>query len=47
MVPQSHGETYARLIPGAKLEVVSGAGHSAHVEKPEKVAKLIADFLAR
>jgi pimeloyl-ACP methyl ester carboxylesterase len=47
MVPRGHGETYARLIPGAKLEIVAGAGHSAHVEKPEQVAKLVADFLGR
>jgi pimeloyl-ACP methyl ester carboxylesterase len=45
MVPRTHGETYARLIPGAKLQVISGAGHSVHVEKPTETAKLVADFL--
>jgi pimeloyl-ACP methyl ester carboxylesterase len=46
MVPRSHGETYAKLIPSARLEVIPGAGHSAHVEKPEKTARLVLDFLS-
>ena len=46
-VPRSHGETYAKLIPGAEeLKVISGAGHSVHVEKPDEIAKLVWDFLA-
>jgi pimeloyl-ACP methyl ester carboxylesterase len=48
MVPRSHGEAYAKLIPGAKeLKVISGAGHSVHVEKPDETAKLVLDFLAK
>jgi pimeloyl-ACP methyl ester carboxylesterase len=47
MVPRAHAEAYAKLIPDAKLSVVSGAGHSVHVEEPEKTAKLVADFLAQ
>ena len=46
MVPPVHGETYAKLIPDAKLAVIPGAGHSAHVEKPEETAKLVLDFLS-
>ena len=47
-VPRSHGETYAKLIPNsADLKVMAGAGHSAHAEKAEETAKLIADFLAK
>jgi pimeloyl-ACP methyl ester carboxylesterase len=46
MVPSSHGETYAKLIPNAKLQVIPGAGHSAHVEKPDETAKLVMDFLS-
>jgi pimeloyl-ACP methyl ester carboxylesterase len=45
MVPRAHGETYAERIPHAKLSVVSGTGHSAHVEKPEHIAKLVLEFL--
>ncbi|HEY7553238.1 MAG TPA: alpha/beta hydrolase [Candidatus Binatia bacterium] len=47
MVPRAHAEAYAKLIPDAKLSVVSGAGHSVHVEEPEKTAKLVSDFLAQ
>jgi pimeloyl-ACP methyl ester carboxylesterase len=47
-VPRSHGETYARLIPGANdLKVIAGAGHSVHVEKPQETARLVSDFLAK
>ena len=46
--PRSHGETYAKLIPDAKeLKVISGAGHSVHVEKPDETAKLVLDFLGK
>ncbi len=46
-VPRSHGETYAKLIPGAEeLKVISGAGHSVHVEKPDEIAKLVWNCLA-
>jgi pimeloyl-ACP methyl ester carboxylesterase len=46
MVPRAHGETYAERIPNAKLQIIPGAGHSAHVEKPEETAKLVLDFLS-
>jgi pimeloyl-ACP methyl ester carboxylesterase len=42
MVPRAHAEAYAKGLAGAKLEIVKGAGHSVHVEKPEAVAKVIA-----
>jgi pimeloyl-ACP methyl ester carboxylesterase len=46
-VPRSHGETYAKLIPNSgELKIIQGAGHSAHVEKPEETAKLVLDFLS-
>jgi pimeloyl-ACP methyl ester carboxylesterase len=41
MVPVAHGKTYAqRLGGGATCELIAGAGHAAHLEKP-------ADVLAR
>ncbi|HUC97003.1 MAG TPA: alpha/beta hydrolase, partial [Candidatus Polarisedimenticolaceae bacterium] len=47
MVPLSHGETYAKLIPQAQpLKVIPKAGHSIHVEQPELMAQLVSDFLA-
>ncbi|HEX2931798.1 MAG TPA: alpha/beta hydrolase, partial [Candidatus Binatia bacterium] len=47
-VPRSHGETYAKLIPhSGELKIIQGAGHSAHVEKPDETARLVLDFLAK
>ena len=47
MVPLSHGETYAKLIPQARpLKVIPEAGHSVHVEEPELMAEIISEFLA-
>ena len=43
--PLSDGERLARLIPDVKLEVLQGAGHFVHREKPEGVAQLIKDFV--
>ena len=34
-----------RSLRDARLEVVEGAGHSAFAERPEAVARLVADFL--
>jgi len=46
-VPLSHGERFARTIPGAaNLRIVPGAGHSVHVEQPDVTARLVSDFLA-
>jgi len=45
-VPRSHGETYAELIPNSgELKIIAGAGHSAHVEKPEETSRLVIGFL--
>ena len=33
-------------VPGARVEVIHGAGHSPQIERPEEVAKLISDFAA-
>ena len=46
MVPNAHGEVYAAGIPGAKLTIVRGAGHSPQAEKPEETAQLVAQFLS-
>jgi pimeloyl-ACP methyl ester carboxylesterase len=34
-------------IKGAKLETISGAGHSSCIEKPEEVNRLLKDWLAK
>lgn len=38
-------EATATLIPGARFEVISGAGHIPSIEQPEVLAGLIAGFL--
>jgi 2-succinyl-6-hydroxy-2,4-cyclohexadiene-1-carboxylate synthase len=35
----------ATAVPGGRAEVVENAGHAAHLQQPEAVASLLADFL--
>lgn len=35
----------AAAIPGARFEIIAGAGHIPMIEQPEKLASLIANFL--
>jgi pimeloyl-ACP methyl ester carboxylesterase len=32
-------------VPGARLEVIEGAGHGVHLEAPMAFARLVAAFL--
>jgi pimeloyl-ACP methyl ester carboxylesterase len=43
--PFVESEAIARAIPGARLEIVAGAGHLSAVEKPREVAQLLGRFL--
>lgn len=36
-----------RRVPGARVVVLDGVGHSPHVERPAATARLIADFIAQ
>ncbi len=46
MVPRAISQAYAKGIRKAKpLAVIKGAGHAAHLEAPEAVAKLLNGFL--
>lgn len=45
LIPVAQAQSWARLIPGAKVEVVNGAGHLVLDEKPEAVER-VAAFLA-
>jgi pimeloyl-ACP methyl ester carboxylesterase len=41
-----NGELLARLIPGARLELLDGAGHLFFWEQPERSAQLVREHVA-
>ncbi len=41
VLPPSNGELIARLVPGARLELLQGAGHLFWHEQPARVAGLV------
>lgn len=43
--PVAYGQIYKQLISDSRLEVLNGAEHLVHHDQPEKVAKLIEDFI--
>ncbi|WP_322754620.1 alpha/beta fold hydrolase [Frankia sp. Cas3] len=43
-VPDAHADQVRRCQPSARLEIVSGAGHSVQSAKPAELAALIEDF---
>jgi pimeloyl-ACP methyl ester carboxylesterase len=45
LVPYEMSQLYAELLPGARLETVSGASHALVVEQPEETADAIASFI--
>ncbi len=46
IVPLSAAEAYRRALPdGTRLEIVPGCGHFIDMEKPEALARLVADFV--
>jgi pimeloyl-ACP methyl ester carboxylesterase len=46
-IPLEQGERYAALIASARLEVIPDCGHLPVLERPEELARLVADFLRR
>ncbi|MFG2294510.1 alpha/beta fold hydrolase [Streptomyces sp. NPDC048603] len=44
--PAGHAQATAELSPLARAEVVPGAGHAVHVDKPEAVNRLLLEFAA-
>lgn len=45
VTPLPHSRAIAEAIPGARLEIVEGAGHLANIDRPEAVNALLAGFL--
>ncbi|MBS1860162.1 MAG: alpha/beta fold hydrolase [Actinobacteria bacterium] len=41
MIPVANGELIASLIPGARLEILTGVGHMFWWEQPQRAAELI------
>ena len=46
-LPLAHGEAYARLIPGATLQIVPNCGHLVPLELTEVFAEHVTRFLAQ
>jgi len=44
LVPPVYADEFARRLPRARVEMVSGAGHAPHMEQPETVARMVRDF---
>jgi pimeloyl-ACP methyl ester carboxylesterase len=44
VVPLDCGVQYAEILPNGRLEVIDGAGHLVELERPEAVARLVAEF---
>ena len=43
----SAAKRIAHLAPNARAAIVEDAGHAAHLQRPDEVARLISDFLDR
>jgi pimeloyl-ACP methyl ester carboxylesterase len=46
IIPVRHAHDAHAAMPGSRLEIVEGAGHFAHVERPEQFLRVLRDFLA-
>ncbi|MGA2835667.1 MAG: alpha/beta fold hydrolase [Acidimicrobiales bacterium] len=45
IIPVSHAYAAHEAIPGSRLEIIEGAGHFPHVERPEQFLEVVLDFL--
>lgn len=45
VTPGYYGVAYQKVIPGAKLAIVDGAGHLPHIEQPEAFVDHVRKFL--
>ena len=47
LIPQEVTSPMAEQIPGARLEVIVGAGHLSNLERPEEFSRLLGEHVAR
>jgi pimeloyl-ACP methyl ester carboxylesterase len=47
IVKPDYGRAYARMIPGARFELIEGAGHHPEIEQPRAFVDYVARFLGR
>ena len=45
LIPVNAGERIAEAMPNTRLEVIAGAGHLPHIEKPDEVIPLLQQHL--
>jgi pimeloyl-ACP methyl ester carboxylesterase len=45
IVSPDYGRAYAKLIPGARFEVIENAGHQPEIEQPAKFISLVAGIM--
>lgn len=45
VIPLENGRRLHGLIPGSRIEVIEQAGHVPHIERPDKVARILNEFL--
>lgn len=46
LIPVDNGRVLADRIPGARLEILEGVGHMAMWEAPQRLCRVVLDFLA-
>jgi pimeloyl-ACP methyl ester carboxylesterase len=44
MIPPAHGRAYAAAIPGARLRLITEAGHLPQLETPAELLEIITEF---
>ena len=47
VIPARHATMAAELAPGARVEIVSNAGHFPHKDHPERFVRIVNDFIRK
>jgi pimeloyl-ACP methyl ester carboxylesterase len=45
IIPVSHGQAAADLMPGSRLAIFDGVGHYPHCEDPERFVEVLCEFI--